>query len=160
MMLLQKRRHRFGRPADGGAPARHDDGPLQQDRMRGDHLGDLRFAEIGLLLAERLELRFAIPNQILRIAAQKVDQFFDFVLARRLLEILADRGLYSLAAQKLERLPRFAAARVVPDRDAHLDPLSMSPPSYGGGSVRGKQDAYSSSSASGLGASITFLATS
>src|SRR5258708_38022866 len=132
MMLFQKRQHRFGRPADGGALARHHDRSLQQDGMRGDRLRDIGLAEIGCLLAERLELRFAIPNQILRIAAQKVDQFFDFGLARRLLEILADRGLYSLAAQKLERLPRFAAARVVPDRDAHLDPLSLSPPSYAG----------------------------
>src|SRR5580704_2586267 len=123
MMLFQKRQYRFGWPADGGALAGDHDRPLQQDWMPGDRLGDIGLAEFGLFLAERLELRFAIPNQILRIAAQKVDQLFDFGLARRLLEILADRRGYSLAAQKLEGLPRFAAARVVPDRDGHRNSI-------------------------------------
>src|SRR3981081_3439969 len=98
--------------------------------MRGDRLGDVGFAKIGFLLAELLELRFAIAHQILRIATHQVDQLLDFGHARRLLEILPDRGFYSLAAQKLEGLPRLAAARVVPDRDGHSDPFSMPPPSY------------------------------
>src|SRR4029077_4363245 len=130
MMLFQKRQYRFGRPADGGTPARHHDGSLQQDGVRGDRPGNVGFAKIGFLLAELLELRFAITDQILRIAAHQVDQLFDLGLARRLVEILPDRRFYSLAAQELEGLPRLAAARVVPDRDGHSDAFSMPPPSY------------------------------
>src|SRR3979490_1745381 len=130
MMLFQKRQHRFGRPADGGTLACHHDRSLQQDGMRGDRLGDVGFAKIGLLLAELLELRFAIAHQVPRSAPHQVDQLLGLGLARRLLEILPDRGFYSLAAQKLEGLPRLAAARVVPDRDGHSDPFSMPPPSY------------------------------
>src|SRR3982074_20753 len=106
--------------------------------MRGDRLADCGFAKIGFLLAELPELRFAIAHQILRIATHQVDQLLDLGLARRLLEILPDRGFYSLAAQKLEGLPRLAAARVVPDRDGHSDPLSMPPPSPGGGGPPGR----------------------
>ena len=87
--------------------------------MRSDRPGDIGLAEIGFLPAELRELRFAIPNQILCIAAQKIDQLFDLSLAWRLFEILADRGFYSLAAQQFERLARFATARVVSDRDGH-----------------------------------------
>src|ERR1700704_4400580 len=68
--------------------------------MRGDRLGNVGIAKIGFLLAELPELRFAIADQILRIATHQVDQLLDFGHARRLLEILPDRGFYSLAAQK------------------------------------------------------------
>src|ERR1700730_1626758 len=121
MMLLQKRQHRFGRPADGGALARHHDRPLQQDRMLGDRLGDISLAEIGFLLLERLEFGLAVADQRAVLAAYQIDQFLDLGFAGRLLEILTDRGLDALLAQELEGLPRLAAARVVPDRDAHAN---------------------------------------
>ena len=65
-MLFQKRQHRFGRPADGGALSRHHDRPLQQDGMGGDRLHDVGAAEIGFLLLERLELGLAVADQSLR----------------------------------------------------------------------------------------------
>src|ERR1700730_13096310 len=98
--------------------------------MRGDRLGNVGFAKIGFLLAELLELRFAIADQILRIATHQVDQLLDLGRARRMLEILPDRGFYSLAEQKLAGLPPLAPGLVVPNRDGHSDPFSMPPSSY------------------------------
>lgn len=77
MALLQQGQHGFRRPAKGGALAGDDDRPLQQDRMRGDRLGDVGLGEIGFLLAELLELGLTVANQAVRIAADEIDQLLD-----------------------------------------------------------------------------------
>src|SRR5262249_28611868 len=119
MALFQEHQYRFGRPADRSARARYDDRPLQQDGVLGDRPGDVALGEIGLLLAELLELSLAIANQLPGLAAQQSDQLLDLGLAGRLPEILAHVGVYSLLAQKLQRLPRLAATWIVPNDDGH-----------------------------------------
>ena len=55
-------------------------------------------ARSAFFLLERLELGLAVADQLARIAADQIDQLLDLGLARRLLEILADRGLDALAS--------------------------------------------------------------
>ena len=79
----------------------------------------------------RLEPGLAVADEGGGIAADQVDELLHLGLTGRLLEIFPDGGLDALLAQQLERLPRLAATRVVPDGDGHL--LDLPSPFLWGG---------------------------
>jgi len=69
MVSFQERQDGFGRPADRGVSAFHDDRTLQQDGVRGDRVHDLRLGEVRLPEFQRLEFRLSVTDQLAWIAA-------------------------------------------------------------------------------------------
>src|SRR4051812_21262885 len=92
--------------------------------MGGDRLVNIRLAHLALLFLERLELGLAVADQLGWIATNHVDQALHLRLTGWQLEVFPDDGRDTLLVQKLERLARLAAARVVPDRDRHAPSMA------------------------------------
>ena len=121
MVLFQERQHRFGRPADGGALARRPrSAAAAGSGWAAIALAMSALAEIGFLLLERLELGLAVADQLPPASPPTMSiSFSTSALLGGCLRYSRIVGVDALLLQELERLPRFAAARVVPDRDGH-----------------------------------------
>ena len=112
--------HGFRRPAQSYALRRHDDRPVDQDRMSQHEIEQLVVAPFGIGKPELRIGRALFAQQPATGIPIACDQFDQPCAARRVLQIFDDHRLLAALPDHGQRVARGAAGRIVIDRHAHV----------------------------------------
>ena len=111
--------HGLRRAAQPRALRRHDDRPIDEDRMFEHEVDQLVFRPLWIAKAERVIRRSLLPQQVARRNAHRLEQLDEPLARRRVFQIFDDDRLFAALADHRQRVARGAAGGVVIDGDGH-----------------------------------------